>query len=235
MLELQQLHVCQGQNNFCFDAILPIEQCTALVGASGAGKTTLLNTLAGFVTPTSGKLLWQGQDLVPQLPAQRPFTSLFQEHNLFAHLDLFTNVGLGIDPGLRLTENQRQAVEEALVQVGLAGMGKRLPGSLSGGQRQRAALARALVRRQPWLLLDEPFSALDPGLRMEMIDLVADLQERNKLSLVLVTHDPEEALQLASEVIFIAEGGVYWQGQGRDFLQQQSEPIARYLGHMASV
>jgi thiamine transport system ATP-binding protein len=235
VLELQQLHVCQGQNKFCFDAILPTEKCTALVGASGAGKTTLLNTLAGFVTPTSGQLLWQGRDLVPQLPAQRPFTSLFQEHNLFAHLDLFTNVGLGIDPGLRLTENQRQAVEEALVQVGLADMGKRLPGSLSGGQRQRAALARALVRRQPWLLLDEPFSALDPGLRMEMIDLVADLQERNKLSLVLVTHDPEEALQLASEVIFIAEGVVYWQGQGRDFLQQQSEPIARYLGHMASV
>ncbi|MGB1347103.1 MAG: ATP-binding cassette domain-containing protein, partial [Pseudomonadales bacterium] len=77
MLELQQLHVCQGQNKFCFDAILPTEKCTALVGASGAGKTTLLNTLAGFVTPTSGKLLWQGQDLVSQLPAQRPFTSLF--------------------------------------------------------------------------------------------------------------------------------------------------------------
>jgi thiamine transport system ATP-binding protein len=165
VLELQQLYVCQGQNEFCFDAILPTEKCTALVGASGAGKTTLLNTLAGFVSPTSGKLLWQGQDLLPQLPAQRPFTSLFQEHNLFAHLDLFTNVGLGIDPGLRLTANQRQAVEEALTQVGLAGMGKRLPGSLSGGQRQRAALARALVRRQPWLLLDEPFSALDPGLR----------------------------------------------------------------------
>jgi thiamine transport system ATP-binding protein len=234
VLELQQLYVCQGQNEFCFDAILPTEKCTALVGASGAGKTTLLNTLAGFVSPTSGKLLWQGQDLLPQLPAQRPFTSLFQEHNLFAHLDLFTNVGLGIDPGLRLTENQRQAVEEALTQVGLVGMGKRLPGSLSGGQRQRAALARALVRRQPWLLLDEPFSALDPGLRKEMIDLVADLQKRNKLSLVLVTHDPEEALQLASEVIFIADGGVYWQGQGRDFLQQKSEPIARYLGHMAS-
>ncbi|MDP6969400.1 MAG: ATP-binding cassette domain-containing protein [Gammaproteobacteria bacterium] len=235
MLELKQLQVRQGQNQFCFAATLAQQTCTALVGASGAGKTTLLNLLAGFVTPDAGQLLWQGQDLLPLKPAHRPFTSLFQEHNLFSHLDLFTNVGLGIDPGLRLTTSQRQEVDEALAQVGLAGMGERLPGSLSGGQRQRAALARALVRRQPWLLLDEPFSALDPGLRQEMIVLLGDLQKRNKLSLLLVTHDPQEALQLASEVIFIAEGGVYWQGQGNEFLQQKSEPIQRYLGHAASV
>ena len=110
-------------------------------------------------------------------------------------------------------------------------MGQRLPSSLSGGQRQRTALARALVRRQPWLLLDEPFSALDPGLRQEMIGLVAELQAEHNLSIVLVTHDPQEALKMASEVMFIAEGGVYWQGQGNDFLQQQSAPIQRYLGH----
>ena len=231
MLELKDLVVQQGQSQFHFTGVLKEHKCTALMGPSGSGKTTLLNVLAGFVEPAQGELTWQGQDLLSLMPAQRPFTSLFQEHNLFAHLNLADNVGLGLHPGLSLTKAQRQEVEVALQQVGLQGMGQRLPASLSGGQRQRTALARALVRRQPWLLLDEPFSALDPGLRQEMISLVAELQAEHNLSIVLVTHDPQEALKMASEVMFIAEGGVYWQGQGNDFLQQQSAPIQRYLGH----
>ena len=231
MLELKDVTVQQGQSQFHFAGVLKEHKCTALMGPSGSGKTTLLNVLAGFVEPEQGALTWQGQDLLSLMPAQRPFTSLFQEHNLFAHLNLADNVGLGLHPGLNLTQAQRQEVEVALEQVGLQGMGQRLPASLSGGQRQRTALARALVRRQPWLLLDEPFSALDPGLRQEMIGLVAELQAEHNLSIVLVTHDPQDALKMASEVMFIAEGGVYWQGQGNDFLQQQSAPIQRYLGH----
>ena len=231
MLELNRVQASQGRNQFCFTGTLSQGKCTALMGASGAGKTTLLNLLAGFVMPDSGQLLWQGQELATLSPAQRPFTSLFQEHNLFAHLNLFDNVGLGLHPGLRLLPEQVEAVDLALQQVGLGGMGQRLPSSLSGGQRQRTALARALVRRQPWLLLDEPFSALDPGLRQEMMSLVSDLQQQYQLSIVLVTHDPQEALKMASEVMFIAEGGVYWQGHGNEFLQQINEPIQRYLGH----
>ena len=230
MLELKNLQVQRGDNLFSFSGQIAEQGCTALMGASGCGKTTLLNTLAGFIEPMSGELNWQGKSLLAQVPAERPFTSLFQEHNLFAHLSIADNVGLGIDPGLRLNQSQREQVEQALQQVGLQGMGERKPGSLSGGQRQRAALARALVRRQPWLLLDEPFSALDPGLRQDMIALVSDLQQHHQLSVILVTHDPQEALQLASEVMFIAEGGVYWQGQGEDFLQQQQPLIQRYLG-----
>lgn len=231
MLELKDVEVQQGQNQFQFSGVLQEHKCTALMGPSGAGKTTLLNILAGFVQPSRGEITWQGQSLLPLMPAHRPFTSLFQEHNLFAHLNLSDNVGLGLHPGLQLTPGQKKEVNTALSQVGLQGMGERLPASLSGGQRQRTALARALVRRQPWLLLDEPFSALDPGLRQEMISLVAELQVEHNLSILLVTHDPQEALKMASEVMFIAEGGVYWQGQGNDFLQQQSAPIQRYLGH----
>ncbi len=233
VLDMQDLQVQQGDNLFCFSGALVEQGCTALMGASGSGKTTLLNTLAGFVQPVAGDLLWQGQSLLGLQPAERPFTSLFQEHNLFAHLTVADNVALGIDPGLRLNEHQRQQVEQAIEQVGLAGMGQRKPGSLSGGQRQRVALARALVRRQPWLLLDEPFSALDPGLRQDMMALIDDLQQRHQLSVILVTHDPQEALQLASEVMFIAAGGVYWQGQGDDFLQQQKPLIQRYLGALS--
>lgn len=235
MLELKNVEVQQGQNLFQFSGTLPAHKCTALMGPSGAGKTTLLNVLAGFVEPTGGEISWQGRNLLPLMPAQRPFTSLFQEHNLFAHLNLSDNVGLGLHPGLQLTSEQKQAVDKALSQVGLQGMGKRLPASLSGGQRQRTALARALVRRQPWLLLDEPFSALDPGLRKDMINLVADLQVEHNLSILVVTHDPQEALKMASEVMFIAEGSVYWQGHGNDFLQQQSAPIQGYLGHKSAV
>lgn len=230
MLEFKNLQVQRGDNLFSFSGTIAEHGCTALMGASGCGKTTLLNTLAGFIEPMSGELQWQGQSLLSRVPAERPFTSLFQEHNLFAHLSIADNVGLGIDPGLRLNQAQQQHVEQALQQVGLQAMGERKPGSLSGGQRQRAALARALVRRQPWLLLDEPFSALDPGLRQEMISLVSDLQQQNQLSVILVTHDPQEALLLASEVMFIAEGGVYWQGQSKDFLQQQQPLIQSYLG-----
>ena len=230
MLTINNLVCHLGNTSFQFNTAFSPYACTALVGSSGAGKTTLLNALAGFVEAISGDIIFQSQSLLPLLPAQRPFTSLFQEHNLFAHLSVFDNVALGIHPGLRLDEEQRSLVTQALEQVGLGHKMAQLPNNLSGGQRQRAALARAIVRRKPWLLLDEPFNALDPGLRQEMMGLLKKLQTDYKLSIILVSHDPEEALQLATEVMFIAEGGVYWKGSGEDFFRQQDEAFQRYLG-----
>ncbi len=234
MLVLHQA-VCQlGNTTLLFDAQFAQHSCTVLVGASGAGKTTLLNVLAGFITPISGDIVYQEQSLLPLIPAKRPFTSLFQEHNLFAHLSVFDNVAIGVHPGLTLNETQTQQVQQALAQVGLSEKGQQLPTYLSGGQRQRVALARAIVRRQPWLLLDEPFSALDPGLRQEMMALLKQLQAAHNLSIILVSHDPEEALQLASDVMFIAEGGVYWQGCVDDFFSQQGDVFSRYLGETSA-
>jgi thiamine transport system ATP-binding protein len=166
------------------------------MGASGAGKSTLLNLLAGFIEAQiedvegvegAGGIFFEGQRVDLLEPSRRPMTSLFQEHNLFAHLTVFDNLALGIRSNLKLNEHEQAQVEQALEQVGLANMGARLPKQLSGGQRQRVALGRALVRRKPLLLLDEPFSALDPALRQEMSALVKDLSQQHQLSVLLVT------------------------------------------------
>jgi thiamine transport system ATP-binding protein len=202
------------------------------MGASGSGKSTLLNLLAGFIQPQTdaGQILLDGQRVDHLEPSQRPVTSLFQDHNLFAHMSVFNNLALGIRASLKLTANEKAQVEAALDQVGLKGLGSRLPKQLSGGQRQRVALGRALVRRKPLLLLDEPFSALDPALRQEMAVLVKSLSQQHQLTVLLVTHEPKDVLLLAETVVFIADGGVHWQGRSKDFLQQKDPYIQAYLG-----
>ncbi len=141
----------------------------AVLGPSGAGKSTLLNLIAGFLPPASGSLLINGEAHNATPPAQRPVSMLFQENNLFNHLTIRQNISLGIHPGLKLNREQQAQVTAIAGQMGIDALLERLPGELSGGQRQRAALARCLVRQQPVLLLDEPFSALDPALRQEML------------------------------------------------------------------
>ncbi len=133
----------------------------AVLGPSGAGKSTLLNLIAGFLPPASGSLLINGEVHNATPPAQRPVSMLFQENNLFNHLTIRQNISLGIHPGLKLNREQQAQVTAIAGQMGIDALLERLPGELSGGQRQRAALARCLVRQQPVLLLDEPFSALE--------------------------------------------------------------------------
>ena len=131
---------------------------TAIIGPSGAGKSTLLSAVAGFLEPDQGQILWNGQEISGLAPADRPVTLLFQEHNLFSHLSVARNVGLGLRPDLKIGLAGWERVENALSEVGLAGYGNRMPGQMSGGQRQRVALARALLRERPVLMLDEPAS-----------------------------------------------------------------------------
>jgi thiamine transport system ATP-binding protein len=232
VINFKQVSCRLGEQQFCYDLQIPLGQVVAIMGASGSGKSTLLNLLAGFIQPqTDAAQILLGDQRVDQLdPAQRPVTSLFQEHNLFAHMSVFNNLALGIRPSLRLTADETDQVEIALDQVGLKGLGSRLPKQLSGGQRQRVALGRALVRRKPLLLLDEPFSALDPALRQEMVALVKGLSQQHQLTVLLVTHEPKDALELAETVVFIADGRVHWQGPSKDFLQQKDSHIKAYLG-----
>lgn len=132
-------------------------------------------------------MMIEGEDHTATPPSRRPVSMLFQENNLFSHLSVWQNIGLGLDPGLKLNASQREKMRHIARQMGLDSLLERLPGELSGGQRQRAALARCLVREQPILLLDEPFSALDPALRQEMLTLVAEVCRDKQLTLLMVS------------------------------------------------
>lgn len=190
----------------------------AVLGPSGAGKSTLLNLIAGFLTPASGTLTIAGKDNTHTPPSKRPVSMLFQENNLFSHLTIRQNIGLGMTPGLRLSAQQRSALEAIAAQMNISELLDRLPGELSGGQRQRAALARCLVREQPVLLLDEPFSALDPALRQEMLQLVDDICRRRQITLLMVSHSVEDAARIAARALVVAEGRIAWDGPTDDLL-----------------
>ncbi|HCD7425549.1 TPA: thiamine ABC transporter ATP-binding protein ThiQ [Citrobacter werkmanii] len=198
----------------------------AILGPSGAGKSTLLNLIAGFLTPASGTMMIEGEDHTATPPSRRPVSMLFQENNLFSHLSVWQNIGLGLDPGLKLNALQREKMRHIARQMGLDSLLERLPGELSGGQRQRVALARCLVREQPILLLDEPFSALDPALRQEMLTLVAEVCRDKQLTLLMVSHSVEDAARIAPRSIVVADGRIAWQGKTDELLSGQASASA---------
>jgi thiamine transport system ATP-binding protein len=207
-IEMHDVGLRLGRHDFVFDCRLPAGAIIAVTGASGAGKSTFLNLLAGFDTATRGRILIGGKDVSHQHPSERPVSLVFQDNNLFAHLDVFTNIGLGVHPALKLSPRDRLAIAAALEKVGLAGFEHRMPATLSGGERQRVAFARALVRRRPVLLLDEPFAALDPGLRGEMAALLIAMHRDSGNTVVIVSHDPEEVRRIADYAIFIDQGRI---------------------------
>lgn len=230
-ISLADVTVRFAQKRLAFDCAIPAGAAVAVAGPSGAGKSTLFNVIAGFERPASGSVALFGKDMAGRDPAERPVSVVFQDNNLFAHLSAADNIGLGIDPGLRLDAAGREAIGAALARVGLAGYEKRLPGSLSGGERQRVALARALVRRRPILLLDEPFAALDPAMRAEMARLIAELHAETKSTLLFITHQPEDISRLAERVLFLEAGSILLDVPAADFLARNDPPaVAKFLG-----
>lgn len=201
----------------------------AILGPSGAGKSTLLSLLAGFLPISGGDLRLNGSDHRATPPAQRPVSMLFQENNLFPHLTVAQNIALGLHPGLKLSHQHKQELQHIAQRVGLTDELQRLPHQLSGGQRQRAALARCLVRQQPILLLDEPFSALDPALRKEMLALVDEVCAERNITLLMVSHSIEDAATIAPRSLLIVDGRVYWDGSTA-LLQRGAVPEAAVLG-----
>jgi thiamine transport system ATP-binding protein len=217
-LELNDIRFAYpGGSDMTFDFSIPLGQIVGLLGASGSGKSTLLHLVAGFEEPKSGAIHIAGNDVTHLDPAQRPVSMVFQENNLFHHLTVAENVGLGRSPSLRLTQNDRADISKALADVGLAGKEDRRPDALSGGERQRAALARALVRRHPLLLLDEPFASLGPALRSDMVELVRSLHARTGMTIMFVTHAPEDARALADRIIFLENGRIAADGPVETF------------------
>jgi thiamine transport system ATP-binding protein len=231
VLELADVEVRLGDFEGRFSLALATGEWLAVIGPSGSGKSTLLGLIGGFVRPRRGRIVIDGRDITRLAPAERPVTTLFQEHNLFAHLTAADNVGLGIDPGLRLDPAARARRDEALEAVGMGGRGAALPGTLSGGERQRVALARALVRDRPVLLLDEPLSQLDPALRRDMLELIAALGRTRGLTIVMVLHAPEEASRLVDRFAFIDDGRIAALIEAGDFAARRyPRAVARYLG-----
>lgn len=203
----------------------------AVLGGSGSGKSTLLSIIAGFEELESGRLLLDNANMKNVSPPKRPVSMVFQDHNVFGHLSVWNNVALGVSPSLKLTSDQQERVQAALTRVGLVQYAKQKPGSISGGERQRVALARVLVRKRKILLLDEPFAALDPGLRHDMLDLVSGLRREHGLTVLMVTHQPEEALRAADEIIFVADGKVREPIASKTFFNMHDDgAIDSYLG-----
>lgn len=208
MIRLDNVFLADDTLPMTFDLQVAAGTRIAIVGPSGAGKSTLLNLIAGFVLPTRGEVWLNGENHTQSAPYERPVSMLFQENNLFPHLTVQQNLALGLKTSLKLTALEQDQIERVADAVGLTSFLSRLPNSLSGGQKQRVALARCLLRDKPILLLDEPFSALDPELRMDMLNLIDELCHSKNLTLLLVTHQPSELTGKVDRMLRIENGRI---------------------------
>jgi putrescine transport system ATP-binding protein len=202
-----------------------------LLGGSGCGKTTLLRMLAGFETPTSGRILIDGQDMADTPPYDRPVNMMFQSYALFPHMSVEKNVAFGLEQERLPRAEVDRRVEEMLEIVKLGQFAKRRPHQLSGGQRQRVALARALVKRPKLLLLDEPLGALDKKLREHTQFELINLQEQLGVTFIVVTHDQEEAMTLASRIGVMNRGEIVQVGTPTEIYEYPtSKFVADFVG-----
>jgi len=206
-------------------------ELTALLGPSGCGKTTALKMIAGLMAPDAGDIRFDGQSVLRALPEARGAVMVFQNQLLFPFLTVAENVGFGLKMRKTPLAETRARVEEMLERVHLPGLGARRPAELSGGQAQRVALARALVLRPRVLLLDEPLSNLDAGLRAEMRDLIRTLQRQTGITTIVVTHDQEEAVVLADRIALMLQGRLSQHATPEEFFARPANPeVARFFG-----
>jgi putrescine transport system ATP-binding protein len=202
-----------------------------LLGGSGCGKTTLLRMLAGFETPTAGRILIDGQDMAGIPPYERPVNMMFQSYALFPHMSVEGNIAFGLEQEKLPRAEIRRRVDEILQIVKMETFARRKPHQLSGGQRQRVALARALVKRPKLLLLDEPLGALDRKLREHTQFELINIQEQLGVTFVVVTHDQEEAMTLASRIGVMNRGEIVQIGTPRQIYEfPSSRFVADFIG-----
>lgn len=191
---------------YTFDLAMDAGQVIGILGESGSGKSTMLDLIAGFLEADGGSVTLNDKTLLGNPIEKRPITILFQQHNLFEHLSIEKNILLGIDPKVKATPQTLQEIMQILKEMKLAEHTHKLPSALSGGQQQRVALARALLRRQPILLLDEPFSGLDRATRLEMLTLVRSITTQHGLYTIMVTHELEDCTLIADKVYKMSDG-----------------------------
>ena len=188
-----------------------------IIGQSGAGKSTFLNLIAGFAQPEVGSLLINNTEVRNLSASKRSISSLFQDNNLFPHLSVYQNIAIAIKPNLKLHENEKGKIFEIIEYLNLSSKIHSSIGTLSGGERQRVALGRVMSSDKKILLLDEPFSQLDPNLRIEMLELIKKIREKKKITIIMAIHTPAEAIDFVSRFLLIKEGEVFRELEPQDY------------------
>jgi len=228
MIELNQVIYRYDLETMRFNFTAKQGEVITILGPSGAGKSTLLSLIAGFIVPNSGKILLNHQDETNTAPSKRPVSMLFQDNNLFTHLSVEQNLALGLSPSLKLTPAKQQQLMFIAQRIGLGAHLSSYPTQLSGGQKQRVAIGRCLLQRRPILLLDEPFSSLDPKLKKEMFELLYQVQQEYQLTILMVTHQLDDIPAINNRCLVIVEGEIIFDGNYQQLLDNSK--IAAYLG-----
>tara|TARA_B100000405_G_scaffold62784_1_gene42881 strand:+ start:1840 stop:2535 length:696 start_codon:yes stop_codon:yes gene_type:complete len=205
------------------------EKIYAVVGPSGAGKSTFLNLISGFASISSGTIIWNGQEISNLPPAKRSVSILFQDNNLFPHLSVWRNLALAVTHWPKISRDNEEKLKAVMSEVGILGLENRKPSQLSGGQQSRVALARVLLQKNKILLLDEPFSALGPSLKDQMLELIKKIAKNKKLLVLMVTHEPADAKKVASQTLVVKDKKVHPPLSTEKALDPINGPLADYL------
>ena len=201
----------------------------AVVGPSGAGKSTFLNLISGFASISSGSIIWNEQEISHLPPAKRSVSILFQDNNLFPHLSVWRNLALAVTHWPKISRDNEEKIKAVMSEVGILGLENRKPSELSGGQQSRVALARVLLQKNKILLLDEPFSALGPSLKDQMLELIKKIAKNKKLLVLMVTHEPADAKKVASQTLVVKDKKVHPPLITEKALDPINGPLADYL------
>ena len=229
--EMLNLNFSFEENYLAISANLSLEsnKIYAIIGPSGAGKSTFLNLISGFSEISSGSILWNEQEISDLPPSKRNISILFQDNNLFPHLSVWRNLALAVSHWPKISKDDEAKLHSVISEVGISGLENRKPSQLSGGQQSRVALARVLLQKNKILLLDEPFAALGPSLKDQMLELIEKIARNRGLLVLMVTHDPADANKIASETIVVKNNKVHPPLNTDKALDPINGPLADYL------
>lgn len=229
--EMLKLNFSFEENYLAISANLSLEsdKIYAIIGPSGAGKSTFLNLISGFSEISSGSILWNEQEISGLPPSKRNISILFQDNNLFPHLSVWRNLALAVSHWPKISNDDEGKLRSVISEVGIQGLESRKPSQLSGGQQSRVALARVLLQKNKILLLDEPFAALGPSLKDQMLELIEKISKKRGLLVLMVTHDPADANKIASQTIVVKNNKVHPPLDTNKALDPINGPLADYL------
>ena len=217
MIKLENISIKLDNFRTKFTVEINKGEWVGIIGQSGAGKSTFLNLIAGFAQPEVGSLLINNTEMRNLPASKRSISSLFQDNNLFPHLSVYQNIAIAIKPNLKLHDNEKEKIFEIIEYLNLSSKIHSSIGTLSGGERQRVALGRVMSSDKKILLLDEPFSQLDPNLRIEMLELIKKIREKKNITIIMAIHTPAEAIDFVSRFLLIKEGEILRELEPQDY------------------